>query len=281
MYASEHTKLMNKFIGLCSSAGGWPSILYEQGYRICLIEQRISTESASVTPDVVVMSNKLSHAIVADCKGGGNVDSGQDSRYESIKPKHLFMWVHVREKERFGCTACYVTNDAIYDQLRTHTTLPFIVFDGGRVEGKGDFGADALNRALNRGASLAGMYEPTNFYPFSHDDNEELIVKHVITGLLAWLNKNRPKSLDSLVDDEVATAILKIVHPQYKHMGERYQNMLRSKVKKIFASLVSRKEFKAIKDKRVDGQLTAPVLQRFKEQCQSIVKNRMVQVTLD
>lgn len=108
------------------------------------------------------------------------------------------------------------------------------------------------------------MYEPTNFYPFSRDDNEELATKHVITGLLARLNKNRPKSLDGLVDDEAASAILKIMHPQYKHMGKRRQNMPCSKVKKALASLASRKEFKAIKDKRVDGRLAVPVLERFK-----------------
>lgn len=49
------------------------------------------------------------------------------------------------------------------------------------------------------------MYEPTNFYPFSRDDNEELAAKHVITGLSAWLSKSRPKSPDGLVDDEVAS----------------------------------------------------------------------------
>ena len=54
-----------------------------------------------------------------------------------------------------------------------------------------------------------------------------------------------------------------------------------SKVKKALASLASRKEFKAIKDKRVAGRLAVPVLERFKGGCQPIVKNRIVQVTLD
>ena len=48
-----------------------------------------------------------------------------------------------------------------------------------------------------------------------------------------------------------------------------------SKVKNILAGLVSRKEFKTIKDRKIDGQLAAPVLKRFKEQCQTIVKNGM------
>lgn len=151
------------------------------------------------------------------------------------------MWVRAREKKRVGCTACYVTNDVVYDRHRAHTALSFIVFDGGRVEGRGGFGADGLNRVLSMGASLAGMYKPTNFYPFSRDGNEELAAKHVITRLSAWLNKSRPKSPDGLVDDEVALAILKIVHPEYKYMRERRQNMPCSKVKKILASLVSRR----------------------------------------
>lgn len=183
-------------------------------------------------------------------------------------------------KEACRGSACYVTNDVIHDRHRAHTALPFILFDGGRVEGRGDFGADRLNRVLTGGASLAGMYEPTNFYPFSRDGNEELAAKHVMTGLSAWLSKSRPKSPDRLVDDEVALAIPKIVHPQYKHMGERRQNMPCSKVKKILASLVSRRVQgnQGQEGRRQACRTSAPKIQRG---CQTIVKNRMVQITLD
>ena len=272
---------MNKLIGLCTNDVGWPAILHEQGYRISLIEQRIGTKTTSVTPDVVVASNKLSHAIVADCKGGNNIDSGQDSRYKSIKVEHLVMWIHVREKKRFKCSPCYVTNDTHYSQLHPHTTLPFIIFEKNRVRGKGDFGHGDLNRVLYKGASLSNMHEPTVFYPFSIEDGDDLIIRHVIIGLLFWLNKNRPKSLNTLIDDKVVSEILKNIHPHYKHMGVKYQNTLSSKVKSMITSLISRKEFKTVKKKRLDGQLTPSTLKRFKEQCQTIIDDRKVQTTLD
>lgn len=281
MYACEHTRLMNMFIGLCKDSDKWPSILYEQGYRISLIEQRVGTESTSVTPDVVVTSNKLSHSIVADCKGGQNIDLEQDGRYRAIKAEHLFMWIHVREKKRFKSSACYVTKDAHYGRLQQHTTLPFVVFAESGVKGEGDFGLESLNKVLCRGASRTSMVEPTSHYPFSHEDDSSLIVKYVIQGVLFWLNRNRPESLGRLIDDKVACTILKTIHPHYRHMGERHQNALLLKVKNMIASLVSHKEFRMIKDKRLDGQLAPPVLQRFTEHCQAIVKDWKVQARLD
>ena len=70
MSISEHTRLVNKVIGLCKDTACWPSFLYDLGYNIQLVEQTISLrESAQkITPDMVAVSNKLVHAMVIDCK---------------------------------------------------------------------------------------------------------------------------------------------------------------------------------------------------------------------
>lgn len=86
MYASAHTRLMNKFIDLCNNVDSWPTILYDLGYRIKLVVQKISMETDSVTPDIVVMSNTLSHSVVVDCKNGRSIDRDQDDRHKGIKP---------------------------------------------------------------------------------------------------------------------------------------------------------------------------------------------------
>lgn len=47
MYANNHTRLMNKFIGLCDGSVGWPSPLGGVGYEVNLIEKEVTTDSAA------------------------------------------------------------------------------------------------------------------------------------------------------------------------------------------------------------------------------------------
>ena len=236
--------------------------------------------SAGATPDVVAVSNKLPHAIGAGCKGGGNVDSGEMAGTKASSQNTSWRRSTPGKRSVSGALlamsqmASFMTD--IGRTLRCHSSCSMAaVSRAGAILVR-----TALTASSRGGASLAGMYEPTNFYPFSRDGNEELAAKHVITGLSAWLSKSRPKSPDRLVDDEVVLAIPKIVHPQYKHMGERRQNMPCFKVKKIFASLVSRRVQgnQGQEGRRQACRTSAPKIQRG---CQSIVKNRMVQVTLD
>lgn len=72
--ASDHAGLLNKFMGLCTNTHRWPRMLHKIGFRVQLVERRISAWSGSITPDVVGASDLLSHALVAGCKGGKSVD---------------------------------------------------------------------------------------------------------------------------------------------------------------------------------------------------------------
>ena len=272
---------MNKFIGLCNNTDKWPPIMYGMGYRIQLVEQKISMDGGIVTPDVVAMSNRLSHAVVVDCKSGTNIDSKQDRKYKCIMPRHLFGWLDIKERHRFKCTVCYATNDSNYDKLSAHTELPFVVFSTMFIEGKGNFGHPDLDRVLHQQTSIATKYEPTLLYPFSLDDNEYLILRHVIRGLMVWLVSNRPKSYCELTKDKTLLDILKIIHPHYKHMGEKHHNDLRDKIKKALASILDRSEFNAIRKKILEGEATVPIWQKFAEQCLMIIEERKVQTTLD
>ena len=165
--------------------------------------------------------------------------------------------------------------------MSSHTELPFVVFGSRFVEGRGDFKHAELNRVLRRRTSLVNRREPTLLYPFSTYDADDLVLRYVVTGLLAWLNKNRPQSFAELTDGRAVADIVKIVHPHYKHMGERHRNDLRKKVKKRLGGLLDRAEFREIRGKRRQGPLTAPALQKFKEVCGNIIDERRVQTTLD
>ena len=125
MHASEHTRLMNKFIGLCHDTVSWPNILRQLGYKVQLVEQTISLKSAEkIVPDVVAVSERLSHAIVADCKSGNNIDAKQDCRYLQLTPGDL-TYVTVHDTNQLTHIVCYVDNDSNHTALETTHNLAF------------------------------------------------------------------------------------------------------------------------------------------------------------
>ena len=62
---------MNMLLGLCVKTRRWPSVLSDPGYKAQLIGQSVGLQSAQkAVPDAVSASDRMSHAVVADCKSG-------------------------------------------------------------------------------------------------------------------------------------------------------------------------------------------------------------------
>ena len=58
MVAGTHTRLVNMFMGLCVDTRHWPNVLAKLGYKVQLIEQSVSLQSAQkAVPDAVPVSN--------------------------------------------------------------------------------------------------------------------------------------------------------------------------------------------------------------------------------
>lgn len=81
MDITPHTRLINYVIGFCKKNTGWIQPLEEEGYKVQLIEQTISTEQGNkVKPDVIAASNKLLNSLVFECKGGVTLEQDQIER---------------------------------------------------------------------------------------------------------------------------------------------------------------------------------------------------------
>ena len=70
---SKHTGLINKFVGSCKmqklgtkgTPRPRPNPLYEMGYRVKMVEQKISMRSGDMLhPDVMAASNRSLHVLV-------------------------------------------------------------------------------------------------------------------------------------------------------------------------------------------------------------------------
>jgi len=267
--ASEHTRLINKFIGLCKK---WPSVLFDLGYDVQLIEQSISLKSAQkITPDVVAVSEKLLHAIITDCKGGNNIDGEQDARYQKLVSDDLKFHVTAHAPDQLRHCVCYVDNHSNHSQLEPHTEIPFITFGDDVVYGSGDFGIAQLNEKLCKSTSLGGMREPTGYYPFSPDDENHIIAPHVLRGLISYLIRRRHKAQPWIQGQGTAYEILKIMHP-YCLISTRHKANLVKKIEDMISTFMqSNTEFNEQATKIEKGEYGTPTLQSLAAICTALV----------
>lgn len=259
---------MNKFIGLCMSTNSWPQTLHMIGFRIQLVEQRIALEGNSITPDVVSVSDSLSHALVVDCKDGKSIDPSQDAKYKGIRRGDLANWVTVRERRRLTHAACYVASDANHDQLRRHTGLPFIVFGKDFVRGVGVFGHPKLDKALGKKTSLRGSREPLSLYPFSPDDPPSVALPFILEGIVSCATKAGAGKPADFTTESGMRDVIKAVHIFYDEMGARHAGLLVRKATAWFAEMLEEDDdLGALYKKLLRGGFDPSTAQAFTDRC--------------
>jgi len=272
LFASEHTRLINKFIGLCKNTIKWPKLLHELGYEVQLIEQTINLESAEkVTPDVVSVSNKHHHTIVTDCKGGNNIDSDQDRRYSILKSDNMKYYVTTHDSNQLTHTVSYVDHQTNHANLKSHTKFPFITFGESNVQGDGDFGFKELNEKLCKSTSLDGMREPTGYYPFSPDDEDYVIAPHILRGLISFLTTKGRRSRAQILVPSTFLEILKIIHP-YDLVSTRHKDRLIKKIEEIInLCMKSSKDFNEQIFKIEKGEYNTSTLRSLVKICEKLL----------
>ena len=282
MYANKHTRLMNRFIGLCTGAEGWPSPLGDIGYEVQLIEGTITTDSArKVVPDLIAYSQSLAHAILAECKSGSSLDPAQDRKYGEVKAANVANVATVADEDRLMHIVSYVAHDDRYEALRKGTSLPFIVFGDDYVEGRGDFKPEDLKRALQRTAILDTWAEPTKYYPFSHDETINVIVPYALHGLMLCILDDADFRFDPGNYDAI-DAILRRTHAYHDRISSRHRKEIRGKIRETLMQVIqSNQDFATQLDKiRSEGSSPAAI-HKLNSTCRRIIKNYAEQERLD
>lgn len=271
MRASDHTRLINKFIGLCKDESKWPCPLRDLGYRVQLVEYTIRLrESDIICPDVVAVSKRLLHAIVTDCKSGHEIDPDQDRRYSALHSGDLAPHVTTHDPERLAHDVCYVDNQSNHDFLANHTQLPFITFCKDSVVKHGKFALRELDRKLSSRIPLDPSREPTSYYPFSPTDKVAVIVPHLMRALIRCLAARKTARL-KLTDAEFAHQILLAIDPG-ELIGHRHANALRNKIREVMSMLLETNA--KLKDQvlKLETKYSAGTAQAMARTCADIAK---------
>lgn len=281
MYANNHTRLMNKFIGLCDGSVGWPSPLGGVGYEVNLIEKEVTTDSArKVVPDMIACSQSLAHAIVVECKSGSSLDTVQDEKYREVKAANIAKVVSIN-KERLTHTVSYVADNDKYESLRRGTSLPFIVFGDDYVEGRGDFKREELDRALQKTGIRDKWAEPTNYYAFSHDEAAGVIVMHAINGLITCAKNGDPGFKFDLGDEGTIVAILKRTHVYYSRISTKHRRELKGRVRKVLDQIARTNPDFARQFAKMGQKPGYAAVRKFHSICERIVEDYAAQDRLD
>jgi len=241
--ACEHTRLMNKFMGLCDPSSGWPSVLHDCGYRMQAIEQKLRINDAtSVKPDIIVASGKERHALVIECKSGMNVKQDQEKRYAKLDTETVRKWVKARPPPETHAVS-YAINSHARERIATHTRLSLVVFYKLRLESRGSFGTNRLDRAMRDPINFdTTMEEPTEYYPYGPDDDDSVIAQHVLQALTQLLRSN--SAVENLSSDATVDKVFKTNHIYHKMISDETSNRIKKKIKDLI-------EFQLIPDKNV------------------------------
>ena len=275
MPAKKHTRLINMLIRLCDDTPKWPNVLFELKYRVQMIERTISMKKSAqkVSPDVVTVSKTLLHAIVAECKGGNNIDSDQDRRYRHLESGDLAYHVSVHAPERLTHVVCYVDTESNHASLAPFTQLPFITFGHDHIQAQGDFKNQKTTKKLRQPISLQGTREPTGYYPFSACDDDRFVTPRVLAGLMSYLIK-RGRTDAKILDLSTADEILKITHFCYDVIDKNDKHRLKNQIQRIIgSSMRSNAKFKEQITKIESGEYATGTLQSLNDACNVIISN--------
>lgn len=247
---SDHTKLINRFIGLCQKEGRldqsskpWPNPLYELGYRVDLVEQQIRMRGGdTVHPDILVSSNRYLHVLVAECKSGKNIDIDQDRRYADLTTVDLESFVQLHDRNQLKHDVCYVDDIKNHDSLSPHTNLPFITFGREHVQKHGKFRLDKLDQKLSQPIPLGESAEPSSYYPFSPSDDDEFVVPHVLRAFVMCLTSKDNASRAAVLESGVTSMIMAALNlPNF--ISNKHKKQMQERVKRIVGMLFQRDGF--------------------------------------
>ena len=267
------------FMGLCACTQRWPDTLFGLGYRIKLIEQAVSLKSGlKTTPDLIAVSNRLAHAIVADCKGGSSIDEDQDRRCLELAPEDLLPHVRIYDQSRLKHAVCYVDTSDNHGSLAPHTAFPFIAFGRDRVTVHGSFGRGDIDSSFAH-VALDRTREPTLFYPFSPDDPDHVVVPLVLQELIAVAWKRDEFDVH---DPGTREAILAKIHKHADLISDRHWNELVKKIDRTIDRLLD--ESSDLRDhvSNLGSDARRPsTMQGLKRTCESLAAEYRRQAKID
>ena len=247
MPEEKHRFLICCVMGLTQLKGSqtFPNPLYHLGYEIKIVEwdSLLNSRGEIVAPDLVLVSDRSSHALVVECKSS-KLKKEQIDRYENVHTADLPDW-GIKSPDSRQLTHD-ITLVASYENGRTVcTTLnqwgcSFPALEVGLVaitKIANDFSRRELNELFPVPIRLS--YAPQYLYPIGRDSPDHLVMDQVMQALLNRLNMNKHENF-SISLEEIVTDIF----PYWNEMGTQIKEKISLNIRRVVAT-ASRTDLKS------------------------------------
>jgi hypothetical protein len=112
---------LNGLIALVRGDGSWPRALGDQGLRVHIFEAPVYTDEGNVTADVILYRPDPPLLVLAECKGGRNINAQQARRYLTANPAGVFaagsLPPGLRNRDDVHTVAMFAGNETHRDDL--------------------------------------------------------------------------------------------------------------------------------------------------------------------
>ena len=236
-YPSWNLRMVNLVIGMAKGDSALPTVLHEEGYQLHYIEREfVNSQEQSVTPEVILTSERAENALLFEWKAGGNLDRDQLERYAAVTAQDLGQRALVpRPAERTHDVVVVVGDKAdICANLLNDWAIPFPLIEqlGNQLRLVANrFTLQQLNEAFSPSLMVNWDHGPLSYVQVDPDTPSDVLVDKVGRFIISVIVKREPR----VRLGEVVEAVL----PPIASTGPRYVKCLRPKLEEVVERLVA------------------------------------------
>jgi hypothetical protein len=172
---------------------------------------------------------------------------------------------------------CFVGSDQNDRALASAaSTFPLLIVGKEAIRKVGMFSKTDLEKAFQSPIKLDGMRRPVDYYPFSENDHDAVIIPRVLRMIIqVALSRARggPSALAQTTFN--SEEIVSKIHPYWEALSKEHRNVLTDRVRKLIQELIAgedklREELGDLEGKK--GYKISGTLQSLADICEKIIE---------
>lgn len=236
--SSDHTRLMNIFLGLSMNIPKWPNTLKQLGYEVEIIEGDIP----EANPDLIFTSRRLDHSLIIECKSK-NTEEKQINKYLQLKfdPSLLIkrgLVNKVIHQHRYMLDIAFTSFfDISHDKLLIKNSIPFLYVikeNSSKIKIIEKRISDFTKNELNQKFPIQipeDSRPPYLLYPFDPKEKEIFVIS-ILTELLNFSLKGKSTFTMEELLKSIFKSIWEVIGDHKKKEFRNIGTRLLEKIKK-------------------------------------------------
>lgn len=247
--------MLNLWIGLCRGEAGLPTDIRRLGYKHEWIEYEFQNSIGEpVKPELIIASDRYSHAVMFEWKEGPNTEGDQLKRYSMVVSDDLIKKAALNPSVASVHDVCIVGLINHIPRLSKgikngNYSFPLIgVEEDGLSLQENDFAVNELTGVVSPKLAIDFSKVPTQLVPFDHNSQYWEIAERIIPQIIVYMTRGEPRFILEKLLDDCAPVCKSVLAPSYRHdLATKVQHVINE---------ASRHEFKGFfkRDKKSESR---------------------------